>query len=72
MNSFRKKPRGELELCPKCGMDSGERKCSVNLPEKYYVRCGSCGFIVSGNTQSSATNRWNAMTRVKRERGMRG
>lgn len=66
MNSFRKKPRGELELCPKCGMDSGERKCSVNLPEKYYVRRYSCGFIVSGNTQSTATASWNRLSKKVR------
>lgn len=63
MNAYGKTPRGGIELCPRCGMDSGERKCSVNIPEKYYVRCTSCGYIVSGETQSAATNKWNAARR---------
>lgn len=67
MNAYKRKPRRELEICPKCGRDSGERKCSVNIPERYFVRCYSCGFIVSGNTQSSATARWNALSLEKRD-----
>lgn len=59
MNSYNRKPKGELALCPKCGMDSGERKASVNLPTRYYVRCASCGHIVGGESQAAATKRWN-------------
>lgn len=32
MNSYNRKPKATLAICPKCGMDSGERKESVNLP----------------------------------------
>lgn len=63
MNAYNHKSRAALELCPRCGMDSGERKCSVNLPERYYVRCYRCGFIVAGDTQSAATNKWNTSSR---------
>jgi hypothetical protein len=42
-------------------MDSGERKESVNVPLRYYVRCGGCGYTVSGDSQSCATRKWNAM-----------
>lgn len=48
---------------PKCHRDSGERKESVNLPVRYFVRCASCGYIVSGDTQSAATNKWNSESR---------
>lgn len=63
MSAYDHKQRVELEICPKCKMDSGERKCSVNLPERYYVRCYRCGFTVSGATQSAATNKWNTASR---------
>lgn len=63
MNAYDHKPRAELPLCPKCGMDSGERKESVNMPERFYVRCASCGFTVSGATQSAATGKWNKASR---------
>ena len=59
MNKGCRKPRGPLGLCPKCHRDSGERKASVNLPTRYFVRCSSCGYIVGGNTQSGATAKWN-------------
>ena len=67
MNAYGKTPRGSIGLCPKCGMDSGERKCSVNVPEKYYVRCSSCGYIVQGSSQSGATLRWNTNSRRSRK-----
>lgn len=59
MNKMNRKPRLPLGLCPKCGMDSGERKASVNLPTRYYVRCSSCGYAVGGNDQAAATAKWN-------------
>ena len=60
MNKGNRKPKGELALCPECGRDSGERKASVNLPTRYYVRCESCGYIVGGcEDQAAATTKWN-------------
>lgn len=63
MNAYNRTPRGALALCPKCGRDSGERKESVNLPVRYFVRCASCGYLVAGSTQFAATNKWNAESR---------
>lgn len=66
MNAFDRRPRKPLALCPNCGMDSGERKCSVNIPERYYVRCASCGYTVGGSTsQSGATVQWNNESRER-------
>ena len=59
MNKGNRKPKGELGLCPKCGRDSGERKASINLPIRYFVRCASCGYIVGGDNQAAATTKWN-------------
>ena len=59
MNRYNRKARGPLALCPKCGMDSGERKASVCLPTRYFVRCASCGYIVGGDSQATATRKWN-------------
>lgn len=63
MNSYNRKPKAALALCPKCGMDSGERKESVNLPTRYFVRCASCGYIVAGDTQTGATAKWNKQSK---------
>ena len=63
MNKNGKKPVGQLELCPRCWRDSGERKESVNYPFRYYVRCASCGYTVSGDTQSVASAKWNRESR---------
>lgn len=59
MNKGNRKPKGALGLCPKCGRDSGERKVSSGIHERYFVRCASCGYIVSGENQGAATNKWN-------------
>lgn len=61
MNARNRKPITDLSTCPRCGMDSGKRKESVNVPLRYYVRCGGCGYTVSGDSQSCATRKWNAM-----------
>lgn len=61
MNARNRKPITDLSTCHRCGMDSGERKESVNVPLRYYVRCGGCGYTVSGDSQSGATRKWNAM-----------
>ena len=63
MNSYNRKPNTPLAPCPKCGMDSGERKESVNLPTRYFVRCASCGYAVAGDNKSSATAKWNKQKR---------
>lgn len=59
MNKNNRKPKGKLELCPKCGRDSGERKASPGIHTRYFVRCASCGYIVGGESQAAATKRWN-------------
>lgn len=51
MNARNRKPITDLSTCPRCGMDSGERKESVNVPLRYYVRCGGFGYTVSGDSQ---------------------
>lgn len=66
MNAGMRKPKRKLGHCPKCGMDSGERKCTINLPERYFVRCGSCGYTVGGgNTQFGATAQWNRESKAR-------
>lgn len=59
MNKNNRKAKGRLELCPKCGRDSGERKASTGTHERYFVRCASCGYIVGAESQGAATNKWN-------------
>lgn len=52
--------RYELNLCPKCGMDSGERMVTDNVPIKYLVMCTTCGYRTHWHpTQSAASNEWN-------------
>lgn len=66
MNAKNRKPRKPLAVCPKCGMDSGERKCTINLPERYYVRCESCGYTVGGHdSQCNASAQWNKESKVR-------
>lgn len=66
MNAGNRKPRRPLAVCPKCGMDSGERKCTVNLPERFFVRCGSCGYIVGGNDNPyGASAAWNRESKAR-------
>lgn len=68
MNQYNRKPNGKLEVCPHCGRDSGERKIGVHVPERYYVRCASCGFTLSGWSHSAATASWN---RLSKNEGMK-
>lgn len=63
MNSRNRKPKAALEICPRCHRDSGERKETVNIPTRYFVRCASCGYIVEGDSQSGATAKWNNESR---------
>ena len=56
--------RMELPVCPKCGMDSGDRKVlyGSGAQEKYFVVCSMCGYMTKPHTsQSAATKEW--MTR---------
>ena len=46
--------------------DSGERKIGIHVPERYYVRCASCGFTLSGWSQSAATASWNRLSKKVR------
>ena len=51
---------GELKHCRVCGMDSGVRKVTVKLPERFYVVCEVCGYKTRPHTsQSGATREWN-------------
>lgn len=54
----------DLEPCPKCGKLGGERRASVNVPDRYFVRCRVCGYAVQsmGGT-SNATRLWNEQSR---------
>lgn len=66
MNTYNRQPRGKLEVCPRCGRDSGERKISLYVLDKCYVRCASCGFTLSGKSQSSASANWNRLSKKVR------
>lgn len=46
--------------------DSGERKIGIYVPERYYVRCASCGFTLSGWSQSAASAIWNRQSKKVR------
>lgn len=57
-----------LKECPVCGMDSGVRKVSTTVPEKFFIKCESCGHITRPrNSQSAATLEWNAASNKKKE-----
>lgn len=61
MNAKAKKPRHKLGLCPKCGMDSGARKATDTVPERYYIVCETCGFYVGPfSNLSHATHAWES------------
>lgn len=63
-NVFFDKPQYEKPgQCPWCG---GERKISLYVTERYYVRCASCGFTLSGRSQSAATANWNRLSKKVR------
>ena len=50
----------ELKHCRVCGMDSGVRKVTVKIPEKFFVVCEVCGYKTRPhNTQGGATREWN-------------
>ena len=50
----------KLKHCRVCGMDSGVRKVTVKVPEKFFVVCEVCGYKTRPhNTQSGATREWN-------------
>lgn len=60
MNTKGRKPRSVLGLCPKCGMDSGQRMVKEGPDEKYLVICESCGYHTHFYTSmSSASKEWN-------------
>lgn len=49
-----------LKHCRVCGMDSGVRKVTVKVPEKFYVVCEVCGYKTRPHpSQSGATREWN-------------
>lgn len=51
-----------LPVCPKCGMDSGDRKVlyGSGTAEKYFVVCSTCGHMTKPHaTQTAATKEWS-------------
>ena len=53
-----------LAHCPRCGMDSGERKTFDGPEVKYLVICTTCGFHTAWHpTQSAASNEWNSASK---------
>lgn len=67
---MRRKDRGlhDLEPCPMCGKYGGERKASLNVTGRYYVRCRCCGYMTSsrGGT-NNAVRIWNQQSRAQKE-----
>ena len=58
----------ELGPCPKCGKYGGERKESVNVAGRYFIRCAACGYTVAGSKAlSEAAKKWNRESRRKLE-----
>ena len=61
---MRRRELADLGPCPKCGNLGGERKLSVNIVGKYYVRCRCCGYTTESNgTPNNATKKWNEQSR---------
>ena len=53
----------QLNTCPVCGMDGGERMVTLKVPEEFFVQCMVCGFKTKRcKTQSAATKAWNWRT----------
>ena len=51
-----------LPVCPKCWMDSGDRKVLYGngAQEKYFVVCSTCGYMTKPHpTQTAATKEWS-------------
>lgn len=58
----------EPEPCPKCGKYDGERKESVNVTGRYFIRCAACGYTVAGGESlPEATKKWNRESQRKQE-----
>lgn len=58
-----------LAHCPRCGMDSGERKVTDGVPIKYVVVCTTCGYHTDFHpTQSAASNEWNSASKEAHRR----
>lgn len=67
MNARTKRPRTPLWMCPKCGMDSGERKVQEGPYERYYVVCGTCGYFAGPcSDMSHAVRKWNVRNDEKK------
>lgn len=60
MNEGNRQPRRTLGLCPRCGMDSGERMILDSVPELYVVVCRTCGCRTRlYQTKGAETRAWN-------------
>lgn len=54
-----KKYRHTLAHCPRCGMDSGERRMTGTEPPRYCVWCTSCGHRTGFKySMNAATRAW--------------
>jgi hypothetical protein len=60
MTSHGKHKLRELSNCRVCGMDSGIRKITTDVPELHFVECEVCGFKTKKHTSMAhATREWN-------------
>lgn len=60
MNNHGRRYFRRLKECPKCGMDSGDRKVTIKEPARVFVVCANCGHRTKPcKTQSAATLEWN-------------
>lgn len=59
MNRKNRHERHPLDLCPVCGMDSGERVQSTGAPFKHYVRCSSVKSTALDASRMICRSNWN-------------
>lgn len=65
---MRKSFRHKLSPCPKCGMDSGERRKTVKEPAKFCVVCTSCNYRTGFKSAiNAATAEWERKTKKEQD-----
>lgn len=68
MNAYGRYRPQPLKHCPICGMDSGARKMTTRVPEKFLIVCECCGFKTKlRDTPGGATSEWNRYKRCNDE-----
>lgn len=66
--SMRKSFRHKLSPCPKCGIDSGERRKTVKEPAKFCVVCTSCNYRTGFKSAiNAATAEWERETKKEQD-----